>query len=125
MYFSSGGGLDISENLAVDFDFANSDIGMNNGVVADDQGFATIDRSVKITVDPNNTRKLKFAGEVGSLIEKRRDLLFFVSPNFHFPSPSKLGSNESFVKPVHFFKRKEMKFDFSLSARFLNRNLRT
>jgi hypothetical protein len=102
--FGPAADFNISKDLAVNFNLTHPDVRMNDGIATNNQGFTAVDGAVKITVDPDDPRKLKFASEIGSLIEKRRDLLFLITPNLHCPPPSKLRSNETFIKPVHFFK---------------------
>jgi hypothetical protein len=56
--FSAALDFDIAEDLTVNFDLANLDIGVNDGVFADDQLIAAGNRTVEITVDSQRVGKL-------------------------------------------------------------------
>jgi len=76
------GGLDIPDDVAVDVNGADANVGVNNGIDPDNQ-LVAVDRAVKVSIDSDHAGELQFAGKAGSLIEEARNMLFLRSPKLH------------------------------------------
>ena len=68
--FDAAFAFDSSEHSSVNFDLRNSDVRMDQGVLADNENISGRDGSVKVTVDAQRSGKLQLTGHVGALIEE-------------------------------------------------------
>src|SRR5436190_7118414 len=62
--------FNITVDLAMNFDFTHFDIGVHDGVFADDERIAAGDGSMEIAIDPEGIGELQLTRDIGPQIKK-------------------------------------------------------
>src|SRR5436190_5818329 len=114
----------------MNFDLAHFDIGVDDGVFADDETVCSGNRTLEVAVDAEGAGELEFAGDICSFVQKAGNLIGLLETKFHVEAPfrgvlqrelsSEFRTQQALVEPVHFFKGIEMKFDLSFASTLLN-----
>jgi hypothetical protein len=66
---------DVAIDLSMNFDLAGFDIGVDHGMIADNQHIARVDGSMEITIDSERTGVLKLTGNRRTFIKESANLL--------------------------------------------------
>src|SRR5262245_41353482 len=116
--------FDIAVDLPANFNISDFDVGMNNGLLPDDEAILTNNGPVKGSVDSNGICELQFACTFRSVVQEAAHHVFRFTRTSHTPFLLEPRFHETFVESVHFIRREEMQLNTAFPAALLNCDLR-